>query len=150
MSQSLVKINLHIIFSTKNRTKWINEAISEELYSYISAIGKDNGSFIYRIGGIENHIHIACTLPKTIAISSLIETFKTGSSKWIKTQGSEYNRFAWQNGYAAFSIGQSQIDTLIRYITEQRKHHHKKTFKDELIEIFKIYNVEYDEKYLWN
>ncbi|MDO5576056.1 MAG: IS200/IS605 family transposase [Fibrobacter sp.] len=150
MSQSLVKVNLHIVFSTKYRKDWIQNDISGEVYSYLVSIGKDCGSFVYKIGGTKNHIHIACTLPKTITVSSLLEHYKTSSSKWIKTKGSDYSDFAWQNGYAAFSVGQSQIDTLIKYINNQHVHHHKKTFEEELVELFKVYNVEYDEKFLWD
>jgi REP element-mobilizing transposase RayT len=128
----------------------IKREILDEVYSYLASIGKDNGSYVYKIGGTENHIHIACTLPKTLTISSLLEHYKTSSSKWIKTKGPDYIGFAWQNGYAAFSVGQSQIDTLITYLNNQYEHHHKKTFEEELIELFKVYNIEYDEKYLWD
>lgn len=150
MSQSLVKINLHIVFSTKNRANLIKKDISDEVYSYLASIGKDHGSYVYKIGGTDNHVHIACTLPKTMSISSLLEHFKTSSSKWIKTKEPDYNDFAWQNGYATFSVGQSQIDTVIKYISNQYEHHHKKTFEEELIELFKVYDIEYNEKYLWD
>lgn len=150
MPQSLVKINLHIVFSTKNRYDWIDNQISGEVYSYLSTICIENGCLVHNIGGTENHMHIACTLPRVLTISSLLENLKSSSSKWIKTKGLQYRDFAWQKGYAAFSIGQSQVNTLIRYIDNQHEHHRKKKFEKELIGLLNVHNVSYDEKYLWN
>ena len=102
------------------------------------------------IGGIEDHVHVLCKVSKTRSISSVVENVKKKSSKWIKTRGIEYNDFYWQNGYGAFSIGKSQVNTLKEYIQNQEEHHRKKSFKDEFIEILNRYGVKYDERYLWN
>lgn len=150
MSQSLVKVVLHIVFSTKYREKSIHREIRGELYQYIAGTAQELGCIIYKIGGVEDHIHIASSLSKTLTISSLLETIKSNSSKWIKTRSVLCRNFAWQNGYAAFSIGYSHIDTLKTYIENQAEHHHKKTFKEELIEHFKLNDVEYDERYIWD
>ena len=102
------------------------------------------------IGGIEDHVHVLCKLSKTRSMSSVIEDVKKKSSKWIKTRGVEYKNFYWQNGYGAFSIGKSQVNTLRKYIQNQEEHHQKKAFKEEFLEILNRYGVEYDERYLWD
>jgi REP element-mobilizing transposase RayT len=102
------------------------------------------------IGGIENHVHVLCKLSKTRSMSSVIEDIKKKSSKWIKTKGVEYKDFYWQNGYGAFSIGKSQINTLKKYLQNQEEHHRKKSFKEEFLELLNRYGVKYDERYLWD
>ena len=93
---------------------------------------------------------MACSLSRTITLSSLLEEVKKRSSKWIKTKGPFYTGFSWQNGYGAFSIGQSQLPSLKRYITEQREHHRQKTFQEEFREFLQKYRIEYDERYVWD
>jgi REP element-mobilizing transposase RayT len=150
MSQSLANILAHIIFSTKLSKPFITQAIKKELYSYMASILKDCDCSPIIIGGIEDHVHVLCKLSKTRSMSSVIENVKKKSSKWIKTKGVEYKDFYWQNGYGAFSIGQSQVNTLKGYIQSQEEHHQKKSFKEEFLEILNRYGVEYDERYLWD
>jgi REP element-mobilizing transposase RayT len=107
MAQSLSNVLLHIVFSTKNRQPWINVDIEEELFKYIAGTCQNLDCPSHKIGGADDHIHIACSLARTMAISKLLEEIKTSSSKWMKTKGDEYAEFAWQNGYGEFSIGQS-------------------------------------------
>ena len=104
----------------------------------------------YRVGGVADHVHLACTLPRTMTVSKLLEEIKKSSSAWMKQQSPAYHDFAWQAGYGAFSLGQSQLDTLIAYIDRQEIHHRKRTFKEELVEILKRYGVAYDERYIWD
>jgi REP element-mobilizing transposase RayT len=150
MSQSLSKILLHAIFSTKNRTKLILPEFENELHGYIGSICRNNKSNAYKVGGTENHIHIACTLPRTITVAKLMEEIKKSSSKWIKGKSPRCSMFAWQAGYSVFSLGQSQLDILIRYIQNQKQHHKRKTYKEEVLELLEKYDVQYDEKYLWD
>jgi REP element-mobilizing transposase RayT len=150
MSQSLSNILVHIIFSTKLSKPYIAQAIKKELYRYMASILKDCECSPIIIGGIEDHVHVLCKVSKTRSISSVVENVKKKSSKWIKTRGIEYNDFYWQNGYGAFSIGKSQVNTLKEYIQNQEEHHRKKSFKDEFLEILNRYGVKYDERYLWN
>ncbi len=93
------------------------------------------------IGGIEDHVHVLCKLSKTRSMSSVVEDVKKKSSKWIKTRGVEYKNFYWQNGYGAFSIGKSQVNTLKKYIQNQEEHHRKKSFKEEFLEILNCYGL---------
>ena len=150
MSQSLANILIHIVFSTKNREAKLSRNICQELYAYIATILKQHSCHPYKIGGIEDHIHILCSLSKTISIAKLVEEIKTSSSKWIKTKGNEFINFSWQNGYGAFSISPAHIKPVYSYIENQEKHHVKFTYRDELKKLLNKYSIDYDERYLWN
>jgi putative transposase len=150
MSQSLSDVLLHLVFSTKNRDPLIDVRIEEELFKYIGGICRELKCPSHKIGGTDDHVHIACSLSRTITISKLLEEVKSSSSKWIKTKGAQYAAFAWQNGYGAFSIGQSQLPNLCRYIADQREHHRKQSFQDEYRDLLAKYGVEYEEQYVWD
>lgn len=150
MSQSLSNILIHVIFSTKLRQPLIQESIRQNLYNYISQIARSYDAYVYEIGGIEDHIHLLVSLPRTMTLSRLIEEIKKSSSKWIKTKGPYYLNFAWQNGYGAFSIGQSNVDALKAYIQNQQEHHKKISFQDEFRTFLNKYKIAFNEKYVWN
>jgi REP element-mobilizing transposase RayT len=150
MPQSLSKVYLHTVFSTKNRKPLIRNDIEGELYAFIGATVKNLGGIPIKINGMPDHIHILSTLPRTVSISKFIEEIKKGSSKWIKTKGWDFSRFYWQNGYATFSVSSSNIEVVRRYIENQKMHHAKVFFKDEVIRFLKNYKVDYDERYLWD
>ncbi len=150
MPQSLSKVYVHIIFSTKNRQPFITSAIKDELCAYISGILINIQSDVKKINGTEDHLHVLCTLPRTISIAKLVEEIKKSSSKWIKTKGNEWNKFAWQDGYGIFSVSQSLIKKTEKYIGDQEEHHKKISFQDELRQFLESYNVDYNEKYLWD
>lgn len=150
MAQSLSNVLLHLVFSTKNRRPWIDAAFDEELAKYVAGICREVGCPSHKIGGADDHLQIACSLSRTMAISKLLEEIKSSSSKWIKTKGERYADFAWQNGYGAFSIGQSQLGDLRHYIANQREHHQRISFQDEYREMLGKYQVEFDEQYVWD
>jgi len=150
MSQSLSSILIHIIFSTKLRRPLIKNEIKGDLYAYMANIALTQHSFVHEIGGIEDHVHLLISLPRALPLSKLVEEMKKGSSKWIKTKGRFYTDFAWQNGYGAFSIGQSNVDALRKYIQNQQEHHKKISFQDEYRAFLKKYGISFDEKYVWN
>ena len=150
MPQSLSRVLLHVIFSTKNREKTIHRQIRSKLHAYIAGVCRANGSDAYRVGGTSDHVHIACTLPRTITIAKLIEEIKKPSSIWMKHQEGGSSRFSWQAGYGVFSLGQSRLPALREYIDNQKEHHRARSFKKELVEFLEKYNVDYDEKYLWD
>lgn len=150
MGQSLVKNYIHIIFSTKLRLPLIHPPHQDELYSYIGGICKALECPPIKIGGYTDHIHILCMLSKKIALMKLLEEIKSHSSKWMKTKNTTLKNFYWQNGYGAFSVNPSEIDKVIAYIENQKEHHQKKIFQDEYRELLKKYEVEYDERYLWD
>ena len=150
MPQSLSKVILHVVFSTKNREKTIPSHLRPKLHAYLAGICRAKGSQAYRVGGTEDHIHIACTLPRTLSMAKLLEEIKKSSSIWMKQQEQGILHFSWQAGYGIFSLGQSQLPALLQYIDNQEEHHRTRTFKEELLELLEKYGVEYDEKYLWD
>lgn len=150
MGQSLVKNYVHIVFSTKYRQPLILESVEEELYNYLGGICKALECWPVKIGGYYDHIHILCLLSKKIALMKLLEEVKSHSSKWIKTKDDRLKHFYWQDGYGAFSVNPAQVNAVIRYIENQKIHHAKKNFQEELRGFFRKYNVEYDERYVWD
>jgi REP-associated tyrosine transposase len=150
MAQSLAQLYTHIVFSTKKHYPFIKPQIEVELYSYIGGTIKKIGGVPFIINGTSDHIHIFSTLPKTISLAKFVEEIKRNSSRWIKTKGNLWQKFAWQNGYAGFSVSSSKKDVLVKYITNQKDHHKKMTYKEEVIKFLQEYNIEYDERYLWD
>ena len=149
MAQTLVSLLVDLVFSTKNRANLITPEIEPDLYKYISGTLNGLQSPCLKIGGTANHLHLLVSLSKNFALAFLLEELKKSSSKWIKRQDRSFASFKWQEGYGAFSIGQSNVATLKRYIDGQKRHHQKRTFKDELRGLLKKYEVEYDERYIW-
>ncbi len=150
MGQSLVQNYIHIIFSTKHREPLIQPPVEQELHAYLGGICNRLESQSIIVGGYTDHIHILCKLSKKIPLMKLIEELKSPSSKWIKTKGKSYEKFYWQDGYGAFSVNPSEIDIVIAYIANQKEHHKKKTFQDEYRAFLKKYQIEYDERYVWD
>nr|NGX57994.1 hypothetical protein [Chlamydiota bacterium] len=123
MGQSLSKVYLHIVFSTKGRRLFISPNIEKKLHGYISSICQNHGCFVHAIGGIEDHIHILIEQPRSMTISKIVELIKSNSSKWIKSQNREYSIFSWQSGYGVFSVDQSTYHAVKKYIANQKEHH---------------------------
>ena len=149
MSQTLVSLMAHVVFSTKNREPFITPEIEPELFAYVGGILNNHESRLLDAGGTADHVHLLISQSKNISLSALMKDIKKDSSSWIKTKGSEFSNFHWQDGYGAFSIGKSEIPELKKYIASQKEHHRKRTFKEELIEFLDKYGVAYDERYLW-
>lgn len=147
MAQSLSQIYVHLVFHVKQSP--INREHLKQLWAYITGIIRKKNCFIEIVGGEPDHVHILCTLPRTESVSQFIEDIKRETSKWIKTVSPIYKSFSWQRGYAIYSISQSKVDIVRKYIANQEEHHKKVSFKDEYVQWLKEYGVEYDEKYLW-
>jgi REP element-mobilizing transposase RayT len=148
MSQSLSNILIHLVFSTKNRLGLIPPRLEEELWQYLAGTCNVLRCPPHRVGGDADHIHIACTLARTVAVSELVEEVKSSSSKWMKDKG--VPDFWWQNGYGAFSVGQSQLEDLVAYIQGQKEHHRGASFQDEYRQFLRRYQIPYDERYVWD
>ena len=119
----------------------------ESLHAYLAGACRALKSEAYRVGGTNDHVHIACTLPRTVTTAKLVEEIKKSSSMWMKNQPSSRRSFTWQSGYGVFSLGQSQLPALIDYIDRQHEHHRTKTFQEELVSFLEKYGIEYDERY---
>jgi REP element-mobilizing transposase RayT len=150
MPQSLASILIHLVFGTKRREPFITSGMEPELHKYLATIFRECKSPALLIGGDKDHIHALFSLSRTWAVADLVEEVKTSSSKWIKSKGREFRQFQWQSGYGAFSIGQSNVPTLKRYIANQKEHHRRRSFQDEFRELCRKYEVEYDERYVWD
>jgi len=151
MSQSLSKIWSHLIFSTKERYPFLPDRhVRDELCAYMASILRNHGCPTLQIGGANDHIHALFVLSKNSSIAQVVYEVKRGSSKWIKTQGPEFRKFHWQNGYGAFSVSQSHVEQVRRYILRQEQHHRKITFQDEYREFLRRYDVKYDDQYVWD
>lgn len=150
MPQSLSSILVHLVFSTKHREPYISPDIEPELHAYLAAVFRECHSPALTINGTENHVHALFALSRTITVAELVEEIKKRSSKWAKTKGGPQRNFQWQAGYGAFSIGQSNVEALKKYIAEQKEHHRRRTFEDEYKRFLEKYRVSYDERYVWD
>ena len=148
MSQSYAQFFSHFVFHTKNNAKLIRKNIEDELYSYIGGILKNCKSIPIQIGGTSDHLHVLCTLPRTMTPADLVEEMKKGSSKWIKLKGPEYHDFFWQEGYGGFSVSGSLVEIVKNYIVNQEEHHKKISFLDEYKRLLDEYGVVYEDRYL--
>ncbi len=149
MPQSLAKVCTHIVFSTKYRQPLIDEKIENELHRYLGGLCNKFECIPIKVGGYVDHIHILCVMSRKISIMKLLEEIKKNSSRWIKTKGKEYEGFYWQDGYGIFSVNPSELEIVVKYISNQKLHHENKNFQDEYRGFLRKYNVEYDERYVW-
>jgi REP element-mobilizing transposase RayT len=150
MPQSLSKVIVHIIFTTKDREPWLDREVRPRMHAYIATICRDLGAEFVRVGGVADHVHIVSTLPRTGSQARFIEQIKKPSSKWIKALDARYRGFFWQRGYGAFSVSPSQLDAVLQYVEEQPAHHRTQTFQQEYREFLKKHGVQFDERYVWD
>jgi putative transposase len=150
MAQSLSKVVLHIIFSTKDRESWLDSDVRPRMHAYLAAVCGDLGAQLVRVGGVADHVHIVTTLPRTVSQAQMIERIKKVSSKWIKTLDARYRGFFWQRGYGAFSVSPSQLDAMLQYVDTQQEHHRTRTFQDEYRELLRRHGIDFDERYVWD
>ena len=148
MPQSLAKVYIHIVFSTKHNRPYITNEVQKELHSYMVGTISKLGSYTNEIYANPDHIHILCNLTRTTIIAEFVSKIKTSSSKWIKSKG--VRNFSWQDGYGIFSVSASKIDVVKKYILNQQEHHKTLTFKDELRSFFKEYGIDFDERFVWD
>jgi len=151
MPQSLAKILVHVVFSTKDRRPFLRDkTLRDELHRYIGGILNHHECQPVIVGGVEDHVHVLCALARPLAAAELIKEVKRGSTIWLKNKAQDLHDFAWQNGYGIFSIGFSQIQVVRQYIADQENHHRKISFQDEFRELLRRYEIEFDERYVWD
>ena len=150
MPQSFTKTYIHLVFSTKDRRPFLTHGTRNDLYAYTANLLKNLESPAIQIGGIEDHIHVLLSLGRNTSVSKLVNDLKSNSSKWLKTKSTDLADFAWQRGYGAFSVSQSDVAAVTDYIQHQQKHHEKMSFQDELRTLLQRYEIDYDEKYMWD
>ena len=151
MQQSLAKILVHAVFSTKERRPFLRDKpLREEMHRYLGGIITNLECQPIIVGGAEDHVHLLCALSRTCNAADLVKELKRGSSLWVKSKGQELRDFAWQNGYGIFSIGFSQIESVRDYVAGQEEHHRKVSFQDEFRLLLRRYEIEFDERYVWD
>jgi len=151
MPQSLGNVLIHIVFATKNRYPFLaGKEIRNEMHAYLGGACNNLGCQIILVGGTADHVHILCKLSRILSLAKLIGDIKRESSKWVKPKGKLLTKFAWQNGYGVFSVGKSEVERLKTYISNQEVHHQKKTFQDEYMLFLKKYEINFDERYVWD
>jgi len=141
---------IHVVFSTKNRVDSITPEIENDLFGYMHGIVENNNSKLLSANGTTNHVHLLISLGRVVPISELIGDIKRDSSVWIKQQNSKYEDFYWQQGYGAFSVGQTEDEMVMKYIANQKEHHKTKDYKTEFRGFLKKYAVQFDEQYAWD
>lgn len=149
MASTLTTVNIHYVFSTKNREKLINPEIQPRLWAYMGGIARQNKMVAQAVGGTVDHAHLLLTLPATLSISKAVQLIKAGSSKWIHDEFPGKSSFAWQTGYGAFSVSIGKLPQIKEYILRQEEHHRFKPFEEEYIEFLKMSGIEYDDRYVW-
>lgn len=150
MPQSLAQLYTHLIFSTKNREPILRLEDREKLQAYLGGILRELKSPVLAMAVLKDHVHLLYRQSKNLAVAKVVEGVKAGSSKWIKSQGPGYRNYHWQAGYGAFSVSHSKLGAVIRYIENQEEHHKAVSFQDELRRFLKEYELEYDERYVWD
>ena len=149
MAQSLSKIYVHLVFHIKSTSTSIRDEDLPRLFANIGAIINASGSQVLKVGGMGDHVHALFLLSKSESISSMVDKIKCNSCNWLKQYDARYRKFAWQGGYAAFSVSQSVVNATMSYIERQPEHHAKRSFQEEYIAFLKLYGIQYDDKYVF-
>jgi putative transposase len=147
---SYTQLYYHIVFSTKNRERWLDRDLRERLFPFIGGGIRDEGGTALIINGVEDHVHILARLRADQAIADVLRNIKSISSGWIHTHFPSLAAFAWQVGYGAFTVSVSQIERVRLYIANQESHHRVQSFQDEFIALLRAHEIEFDERYLWD
>lgn len=150
MPQSLARLHIHLIFSTKHRERCLHDTVRDSLHRYMATVLQNLGCPPVLINSVEDHVHILLELGRTVAVSTAVEEVKKTSSKWLKTQGNEFAAFAWQTGYGAFAVSESNVAAVRDYIAGQQEHHRKKSFQDEYRAFLERHWIVFDERYVWD
>lgn len=147
MASTLVKIDVHLMFHVKSTGVTMRPTDLPRIFSYIGGIAKSLGGIPLIVGGMPDHVHVLSSLPKTLSLADFVRTLKAESSKWMKSLDVSYSRFAWQDGYGAFSVSTSVLPKTVDYIQNQAEHHKRRSFADEYRALLVAHGVEFDERF---
>ena len=149
MAHTFTNLLTHIIFSTKDRRLHIDTELQAPLLAYLGAIVRELHGSALTINGTVDHVHLLLRLPATLSLADAMRVIKTNSSRWVHEQWPSRSTFGWQTGYGAFSVSQSNVGAVVRYIAGQEEHHRRVSFQEELITYLRKHGIEYDERYIW-
>ena len=151
MPQSLSAVYIHLVFSTKDRRPLLRDAqVRDELHRYLAEVSRRLDGPALAVGGVEDHVHILARFGRTMTQAEWVKELKRVSSQWLKTKVDGWSECGWQNGYACFSVSQSNVARVTDYIARQEEHHRKRTFQDELRVFLRKHRMQWDERYLWD
>lgn len=150
MPQSLARLHIHLVFSTKNREGLILDSVRQALHSYMASVLQNLGCTPVIINSVEDHAHILFDLSRTVALSAAVEDVKKSSSKWIKTQGEAFAGFSWQAGYGAFAVSESNVAAVREYVARQGERHREISFEEEYRQFLTRHGIVFDERYVWD
>lgn len=151
MSQSLSAVYVHLVFSTKERRPLLRDkSVRESLHAYLGRVSKELECPPIVVGGVEDHVHVLSRLSRTVTQAEWVKELKRVSNRWVKGQGRDYGDFDWQGGYADFSVSQSNVEQVRKYIESQEGHHRKFGFQEEVRRLLRKHGLEWDERYVWD
>ena len=150
MSHTYTKLLTHIVFCTKNRFPFIGAELQPRLFPYMGGIIRELEGKPILINGIADHVHMLVALPPRLAVSDVLRTVKANSSRWVHEQFPSLRKFAWQTGFGAFSVSYGHLERVRNYIANQEEHHRRKPYQEEFLNFLKQYEIEYDERYIWD
>lgn len=150
MAHTFTNMLAHGIFSTKNRAPLLDPEIKPRLFAYMGGIARELNCKPLVINGPSDHVHLLLVMSAKVSMAELMRVLKSNSTNWVHTLGKAHAEFAWQGGYTAFSVSQSNVEKVRRYIEDQEAHHRKLTFKEELVAFLKKHGITYDDRYLWD
>jgi REP element-mobilizing transposase RayT len=149
MSHSHACLLIHAVFSTKDRAPLLAGECRQRLLPYLGGIARQLDAKALTVGGTADHVHVLLSLPPALCVADALRDLKANSSRWIHETWPRLRDFAWQAGYGAFSVSQSNCEAVTRYIGEQDAHHRRLTFQQEFIALLKKHGIAYDERYIW-
>ncbi|HNW97396.1 MAG TPA: IS200/IS605 family transposase [Bacteroidales bacterium] len=149
MANTYTQLNMHVVFAVKGRENLLMNTFRDELFRYISGILKNIEQFPLAVNGYKDHVHLFFELQPTKSLSDIIRVVKSNSSKWINDSKLIKGKFSWQEGYGGFSYSRSQRNNVIQYIVNQEEHHRKKTFREEYLELLKLFEIDFNEQYIF-
>ena len=149
MANTYIQLNIHVVFSVKGRENFLTNTFRSELFKYISGILNNYGQFSLAVNGYKDHVHLFFEMQPTKSLSDIVRVVKTNSSKWINENKFVPGKFSWQEGYGGFSYSRSQRNNVIQYIMKQEEHHKKKTFREEYLELLKLFEIDFDGHYVF-
>jgi REP-associated tyrosine transposase len=150
MAQSLARVLIHLVFSTKHRAPLLPQTPFGALHAYAHGIFEKQKCHLIEMNNVSDHVHALFDLHRTEALSDVVMHVKKGTSRWLKEQTPELEHFDWQEGYGAFSIGRSQRNGVVAYIRNQQRRHQRVSYEDEFRKLLKVYEIEFDERYVWD
>ena len=149
MANTYVALHYHIVFSTKNRERWITQDIEERVWTYIAGVATRHEMMPLKIGGLDDQLHIVLGIPAALTVSKAVQLLKGSSSRWIRLTFPELEAFGWQEGYGAFTVTKSALPAIVQYVARQRERHQRQTFQEEFRGLLDRHEITYDERYLW-